>query len=149
MPSDKKTAPTSRRMRIVAGGAFVPNKILFMTTSGILHQSHKPKVHVERLMAVKKRVPRIVRREVDFDNLIGVHDHRVLQNAGCDLAVYFRQFKAVPMQVQRVSVVAVVSKDHAISFSGLNHQWIRMRITPTVDRPTVEAAVTSRNFFEN
>ena len=66
-------------------------------TSGVLHQSHETKVHVELLMAVKKRIPWILRREVYLDNLIGVDDHRVLQNAGAGLAVYLRQFKAVPM----------------------------------------------------
>jgi hypothetical protein len=41
----------------------------------VLHQRHKTEVHVQLLMAVKKRVPWIVRREVHFDGLIGVDDH--------------------------------------------------------------------------
>src|SRR5208337_1688416 len=49
MPSDKKTAPTSRRMRIVAGGAFGLNKRFRMATSGILHQSPEVKVHLRQV----------------------------------------------------------------------------------------------------
>src|ERR1022692_859721 len=52
------------------------------------------------------------------------------------------------MQMQRVGVVALVPKYHAISFPSLNHQWIGMRIRLPVDSPTVEAAVTTRNLLE-
>jgi hypothetical protein len=48
-----------------------------------------------------------------------------------------------------VGVVALVPKDHAISFPSLNHQCIGMRVRLPVDSPAVEAAVTTRNLLED
>ena len=58
-------------------------------------------------MAVKERVPRIVRREVHLDGLVGVDDHCVLQNAGYGFAVHLRQFETMPMQVQWMRELAL------------------------------------------
>src|SRR5580700_11065248 len=134
-------------MRMVARGAFVLRKGFGI--SGVLHQNHKSKVHVQLLMAMKKRISRIIRREVHLDDLIGIDDYRILQNAGCGFAVYLRQLETMSMQVQWVGVIAVIPEDHAISFSRVNHQRISMRIRLSVDRPAIEAPVTARNLFDD
>ena len=48
-----------------------------------------------------------------------------------------------------MGVVALVPKDHAVSFPRLNHQWIGMRVRLPIDSPAVEAAVTTRNLLED
>src|SRR5208282_2608926 len=119
------------------------------TASGVHQQSHKTKIHVQLLMAVKKRFPGIIRGEVYLDDLISVDDYRILQNPGRRFAVHLGQFETMPVQVYWVGVIALIAKDHAISFSGVNQQQIGVRIRFPIDRPAVEASVSAGNFLKD
>lgn len=76
---------------------------------GALEQGHKAVVHVQLLVAVKKRKPRLICGEVDLHFLeTPNHDH-IFVNACRRLSRDLCQFKNVPMQVHRMDIVAGIS----------------------------------------
>ena len=65
--------------------------------SRILKQRHEPEIHVQLLVTVKKRSPRIVRHEIKLQLLKSAEHHDVFQDAGGGFATDPRQLEAVPM----------------------------------------------------
>ena len=53
---------------------------------GITEERHEPKIHVQLLVAMKKRQPRIVRRKVHFRLLVTTHHYDIFYYSCGDLA---------------------------------------------------------------
>ena len=66
-------------------------------------------------MTVEQRRSGIVGDEIEFDFLKAAQHHDILDHAGGRLAADPRQLEAVPMQVQRMDVVAGVAEFQPIA----------------------------------
>jgi len=70
----------------------------------VLEERHEPEVHVELLVAMEECHPRTVSDEVKFELLDSAQHHHVFDHTGSRFAGDARQFKAVPVKVQRMDV---------------------------------------------
>jgi hypothetical protein len=68
-----------------------------MTTSDVVEQCHKPEVHVELLVAMEERQPRIIRDKVDLSFLIASEHDDIFEDSRRRLAEDFCEFEAVPV----------------------------------------------------
>lgn len=73
---------------------------------------------MQLLVAVKKRWTWIVRREIHFDLLPGGYDDYILPDARRWFAGECRQFERVPVQVDRVRLIALVIEAETIPLMG-------------------------------
>ena len=78
--------------------------------SHIIEQCHESEIHVQLLVTVKEGTTRIVGDEVELERLKAAEHHHVLDHAGGGLAADTNKFKAMPMQVKRVDIVARVTE---------------------------------------
>src|SRR5271156_6529774 len=83
--------------------------------SRILKQCHKPKIHMKLLVAVKEGRSGVVCDEIDFGLLEPPQHHDVLEDAARGLAAHSHQFETMSMKVQRMDVIAGVSKFEPIT----------------------------------
>ena len=83
---------------------------LYRDRLGIVEQRHEAKIHVQLLVTVKERRPWIVGNEVKLEFLKPAQHHHVLDHARGRLATDARQLEAVPVQMQRVNVVAGIAE---------------------------------------
>ena len=81
----------------------------------ILKQRHESEIHVQLLVTVKQRQPRIVGDEIKSQLLEPAEHHDVFDHAGRGLAANVRQFKTVAVQVQGMNVVAGVAEFQPIA----------------------------------
>jgi hypothetical protein len=65
---------------------------------------------MQLLLTVEQREPGIVGDEVKFHLLEPAQHHHVLDHPGGRFAGDTRQFEAVPVQIQRVDIVARIAK---------------------------------------
>ena len=104
-------------------------------------------------MAVEQRQSRIVGDEIHLDLLVAPHHHHVLHRHPLSSARPPRQFKSMPMQVNRMNVVAGIAHPQPVSLALLQMErsWRHAsahRIRDTIDRPAVEAVHGSVLFGE-
>src|ERR1700678_2678261 len=88
-----------------------------MRCSGVAKQRHETEVHVLLDMAVKQRQARLVGDQIDRGASIGGKDHRVFLYAGSRLAVELDELEEVPVDMQRVRIVAAVVKHQPVAVS--------------------------------
>jgi hypothetical protein len=68
-----KTAGIAKNRKEPGGMVILP------LPSGIVEKRHEAEIHVKLLVAMEEGEARIVGREIDFDFLIAVQHHHVLQ----------------------------------------------------------------------
>ena len=83
--------------------------------SYVVEQSHEPKIHVQLLMAVEQREPRIVRRKIYFDFLISAQHHDILHHASGRLAGELGEFEAVPVKMDGMNIVAGIAHTKTVA----------------------------------
>src|ERR1700685_409835 len=106
--------------------------------SSVAKQSHEPKVHVLLDMAVKQRKARLVGDQIDRGASKCGNDHRVLLDAGGGLAVELDKLKQVPVEMQRMRIVAPIVKQQAIATSPMEHEFAFVRIFFAVDETVID-----------
>src|SRR5512143_427368 len=78
--------------------------------SRIVEERHEPEIHVQLLVTVEEGHTWIVGDEIEFHFLKAAHRHHVLDDARGRLSANAYQFEAVPVQMQRMDVVARVAE---------------------------------------
>ena len=63
---------------------------------------------MELLMAMEQRQTVHRRRHIHLDLPEAFNENDIFQNAGRGLAVYIRQLKAIPVQMDRMSVIRLI-----------------------------------------
>ncbi len=82
--------------------------------SDVVEQRHKPEIHMELLMTVKQGQTRIVGYEVDLSFLVTSQHHHIFHDASSGLSCELRQLKTVPVEMDRMNVVAGVAHSEPI-----------------------------------
>src|SRR5262249_44341086 len=95
-------------------------------------------------MAVKQSHAWIVSHEVYFHLLIASQHHYILEHTCRGLSSYAHKLKAVPVQMDRMNIVAGIAHAKPIPLSLFQvkcrgHGFAGHRIGHTIDRPAVEA----------
>ena len=121
--------------------------------SHVIKQRHEPEIQVKLLVAVEQGQARIVRNKVDVDCLVSTHHHDVFQDASRFLSSDARNFKNVPMQVNRMDVVTGIPHANAVTLAffqveGRGHHLHIAGIRGAVDLPAIEALVRGVRFGE-
>src|SRR5208283_5077941 len=75
----------------------------------VIEQCHKAEVHVQLLVAVEQGEARIVRNEVDLDFLVAADHRHIFDHSRSRQTGNPRQLKAVPMQMDRMNIVAGIA----------------------------------------
>jgi hypothetical protein len=68
-------------------------------------------------MAVKQGQPGVVGYKIDINSAEAFDQHGVFENSGRFFSMNFRDLEIMPMQVERVHVVALVDEGEAITQS--------------------------------
>src|SRR5579872_1492235 len=117
----------------------------------IVEKEHEAEVHVQLLVTVKQRHSGIVGHEVELDLLEAAEHHYILDHARRRLAADTHQLKTVPMQMQRMDIVAGIAEFQAIAppfvddiggLHGLHRKGL------SVQRPLVEAVQRAVVLYE-
>src|SRR5882724_2250087 len=134
MPSERKTHPTRMRISRTAFAARLvqitsvfevmelPPLARLRThppSSHIVEQGHEAKVHMQLLMTVKQGQARIVGDKVHFRFLIAAKHHDVFENSRGGLSRQTRQLEAVPVQMDRMDVIAGIAHTESIPLALL------------------------------
>jgi hypothetical protein len=80
-----------------------------------IEQRHETEVHMQLLMAMGQRQPRIVGGESDFRFLLTAQHHHVFPHAGGRFPGDVRQLKTVAMQMHWMYIVAGVTHADSIT----------------------------------
>ena len=112
----------------------------------VFKESHEAEIHVEILMAVKQGEPGIVGDKIDINSTEAFHQNRVLKDAGCFFSVDLCDLEIMPMQVERMHIVALVDESESIATTLMNLYRLALIIRPAIDRPHVESASASVDF---
>ena len=112
----------------------------------VFKESHEAEIHMEILMAVKQGEPGIVGDKIDINSTEAFHQNRVLKDAGCVFSVDLCNLKIMPMQVERMHVVALVDESESIAATWMNLDRLGLLVRLTVDRPHIESAFASVDF---
>jgi hypothetical protein len=122
------------------------------TSSGILKESHEAEIHVEILVAVKQGEPGIIGYEIDINSAVALGEDGVFENSGRFFPMNFRDLEIVPVQVERMHVVALVDESESITATLMNLDRLALIVRLAIDRPHVEsflASVDFSNFHRN
>ena len=117
-----------------------------MRCSRVAKQRHETKVHVLLDMAVKQRQARLVGDQVHRGASICRNDHRVFHDAGSRLAVEFDELEQVPMDMERMRIVAAIVKHQPVAASLSEHEFPFMRIFFAVDEPVIDSIGSAGTF---
>src|SRR5580692_7353871 len=82
----------------------------------VLEERHEAEIHMQLLMAVKQREPRIIRHEIDLHLLIPANHDHVLDDSRGRLPCHTCQLKTVAVKVDRMDVIARVPHPQPIPF---------------------------------
>ena len=99
-------------------------------------------------MAVKQGEPGIVGDKIDINSTEAFHEHRVLKNAGCFFSMDLCDLEIVPMQVERVHIVALVDERESITAPLVNLDRLTLVVRLAIDRPYVESASAAVDFLD-
>src|ERR1700730_6391110 len=97
-------------------------------------------------MAVKQGEPGIVGDKIDINSTEAFHQNRVLKDAGCVFSVDLCDLKIMPMQVERMHVVALVNKSESIAATLMNLDRLALIVRLAIDRPHFESVSASVDF---
>jgi len=97
-------------------------------------------------MAVKQCEPRVIGDKIDINSAQAFDQDGVFENSGRFFSVDFCDLEVVPVQVERMHVVALIDEGEAIAATLLNLDWLALLVRLSVDRPDVESAFASVNF---
>src|SRR5580700_4143293 len=89
-----------------------------MPYSSVTKQRHETEVHVLLDMAVKQSQAWLVGDQIHRGASKCGNDHRVFLDAGSRLAVEFDELEQVPVDMQRMRIVAAVVKHHVDGLVG-------------------------------
>ena len=95
---------------------------------------------MQLLVAVKERWPGIVRRKIHLDLLLGGHHDYVFHNTHCCLASEPGDFKAMPVQVNRVRFITLIIEAKAVPTIGTHSNRIGLGEGFSVDGPVIYPA---------
>ena len=88
--------------------------LLPMRSIDISQQGHKAEIHVQLLMPMKQREPRIVGQEIDFDRFAAWNDDYIFEDPSRGGTCKPRQPKDVAMQMHGVIVIPLIAKEKAV-----------------------------------
>ena len=97
-------------------------------------------------MAVKQGEPGIVGYKIDIHSAKTFDQDGVFENSGRFFSMNFRDLEIMPMQVERVHVVALVDESESIAATLLDLDGFALIVRLAVDRPDVEPAFASVDF---
>ena len=83
----------------------------------VIEERHESEVHVELLVTVEQRHARIVGHEIKGDFLVSAEHHYIFHDACGGFAHDVRKFEDMPVQVDRMQVVALIAHVHAVTTS--------------------------------
>jgi hypothetical protein len=118
----------------------------------VFKESHETEIHMEILMAVKQGEPGVVGDKIDLNSTEAFHENRILKDAGCFFSIDLCDLEIVPMQVERMHVVALIDEREPIAATLVNLDRLTLIVRQAIDRPDVEAssaAVDFPNFHRN
>src|SRR4029077_16845316 len=81
----------------------------------IVKQRHEPVVHVQLLVAVQQSQSRIVGHKPNRRLLVAPQHHHVLENSSARLVSQAGEFKAVPVQMDGMDIVAGIAHTNAVT----------------------------------
>jgi hypothetical protein len=112
----------------------------------VFKESHETEIHVEILMAMKQGEPRVVGYKIDINSGEAFHQDGVFENSGRFPSMNFRDLEIMPMEVERMHVVALVNESESIAATLINLDRLALIVRPAIDRPHVESAFASVDF---
>jgi hypothetical protein len=113
----------------------------------VFKQPHETEIHVEILMAVKQGESGVVGDKIDINTTEAFHENSVLEEARCFFSIDLCDLKIVPMQVERMHVVAFVDERESITATLVNLDRFTPIVRLAIDRPYVEPASAAVDFL--
>jgi hypothetical protein len=114
--------------------------------SDILKESHEAEIHVEILVAVKQGEPGVIGYKIDINSAEALGEDGVFENSGRFFPMNFRDLEIMPVQVERMHVVAFVDESESIAATLMNLERLTLIVRLAIDRPHVEAASAAVDF---
>jgi hypothetical protein len=115
----------------------------------VLKESHEAEIHVEILVAVKQGEPWIVGYKIDIHSAEAFVQVGVFENSGRFFSMNFRDLEIMPVQVERMHVIALVDESESIPATLMDFYRIALIVRLSVDGPHVETACSSVDFSQN
>ena len=97
-------------------------------------------------MAVEQGEPWVVGYKIDINSAEAFDKNGVFENSGGFFFVNFRDLKIMPVQVERMQVVALVDESESITATVMNLDRLALLVRLAVDRPHIESAFASVDF---
>ena len=97
-------------------------------------------------MAVKQGEPRVVGYKIDINSAEAFDQDGVFGNSCRFCSINFRDLEIMPMQVERMHVVALVDESESIAATLMNLDRLALLVRLAVDRPHIESAFASVDF---
>ena len=97
-------------------------------------------------MAVEQGEPWVVGYKIDINSDEAFDKNGVFENSGSFFLVNFRDLKIMPMQMERMQVVALVDESESIAATLMNLNRLALLVRLTVDGPHIESAFASVDF---
>src|SRR4029077_3879669 len=88
---------------------FLSLKLSSLRRLYIIEKRHEPVVHVQLLVAVEKREPRIIGNKVYFGFLVSASHHNIFQDSSRWLSGQARQLKAMAMEMDWMDIVTGIA----------------------------------------
>jgi hypothetical protein len=112
----------------------------------VFKKSHETEIHVEILMAMKQCESRVIGYKIDVNSAEAFDQDSVFENSGSFFSVDLCDLEIMPMQVERVHVVALVDESQSIAATLLDLDRLALIVRLPIDCPNVEPAFTSVDF---
>src|SRR5271157_3856409 len=112
----------------------------------VFKESHEAEIHVQILMTVKQGEPGVVGCKIDINSAEAFDQDGIFENSGRFLSMNFRDLEIMPMQVERMHVVALVDESESIAATLMNLDRLALIVRLAIDRPHVESASASVDF---
>ena len=97
-------------------------------------------------MAVKQCESRVVGYKIDINSAEAFSEDGVFENSGRFFSMNFRDLEIMPVQVERMHVVALVDESESITATLMNLDRLALIVRLSVDRPHVESAFAPIDF---
>ena len=97
-------------------------------------------------MAVKQGKPRVIGYKIDINSAEAFGEDSVFENSGRFFSMNFRDLEIMPVQVERMHVVALVDESESIPAALMNLDRLGLIVRLPVDGPHVEPAGASVDF---
>src|ERR1700686_4518524 len=97
-------------------------------------------------MAAEQGEPWVVGDQNDINSAEMLDKKILFENSGGFFFVNFRDLKIMPVQVERMQVVALVDESESITATLMNLDRLALLVRLAVDRPHIESAFASIDF---